>query len=156
MLAAPAWAINKCTGDDGRPVYQDAPCAGKGEVLKIRPTGGQVSGMSPSSAIMLPFSSVATVPNPPALKPQEVPQPIANKSALEMEADTCMEFIKPRLKDPSSPYHLNVNKEGTVVSFDLFAKNSFGGYTSKAAACEIKNSRLDEGWTNIHLKRLGW
>jgi hypothetical protein len=27
-LCAPAWAINKCTGADGRVVYQDAACAG--------------------------------------------------------------------------------------------------------------------------------
>lgn len=25
-FAAPAWAINKCTGKDGKVVYQDAPC----------------------------------------------------------------------------------------------------------------------------------
>ncbi len=25
-VASPAWAINKCTGKDGRVVYQDAPC----------------------------------------------------------------------------------------------------------------------------------
>lgn len=31
----PAWAVNKCTGADGRVVYQDAPCAGRGEVLDV-------------------------------------------------------------------------------------------------------------------------
>ncbi len=27
LLAAPAWAVNKCAGLDGRPIFQDAPCA---------------------------------------------------------------------------------------------------------------------------------
>ncbi len=29
-LSAPVWAVNKCTGADGRVVFQDAPCTGKG------------------------------------------------------------------------------------------------------------------------------
>ena len=36
-----AWAINKCTGPDGKMSFQDAPCAdGKGEALRIRPASG--------------------------------------------------------------------------------------------------------------------
>lgn len=35
----PAWAVNKCTGPDGKVAFQDAPCAdGKGEKLNIRAT----------------------------------------------------------------------------------------------------------------------
>ena len=26
LAAAPAWAVNKCTGQDGKVVFQDAPC----------------------------------------------------------------------------------------------------------------------------------
>lgn len=37
-LTLPAWAINKCTGADGRIVFQDMPCQGRGEKLNIRPT----------------------------------------------------------------------------------------------------------------------
>lgn len=35
IAAAPAWAVNKCTGPDGAPVFQDAPCAGRGEKVKV-------------------------------------------------------------------------------------------------------------------------
>ena len=36
MLATPAWAINKCTGPDGKVAFQDAPCPdGRGEKLHI-------------------------------------------------------------------------------------------------------------------------
>lgn len=32
LLAAPAWAVNKCTGPDGKVSFQDAPCH-KGETV---------------------------------------------------------------------------------------------------------------------------
>ncbi len=39
-LSGPTWAINKCTGPDGKMVYQDAACAGKGEKINVRPASG--------------------------------------------------------------------------------------------------------------------
>lgn len=35
LAVSPAWAVNKCTGPDGAVVFQDAPCVGKGEVVRI-------------------------------------------------------------------------------------------------------------------------
>ena len=45
MLAfsAPAWAVNKCTGADGKLTFQDAPCADKGEKIEVRPASGHAS-----------------------------------------------------------------------------------------------------------------
>lgn len=40
LLLAPAWAINKCKGADGKVVFQDVPCAGQGEKLDVRPASG--------------------------------------------------------------------------------------------------------------------
>ncbi len=38
---APAWAVNKCTGADGKPVFQDVPCSdGKGGKIDVRPASG--------------------------------------------------------------------------------------------------------------------
>jgi hypothetical protein len=34
------WAINKCTAPDGTVAFQDAPCPGKGETIKVRPASG--------------------------------------------------------------------------------------------------------------------
>lgn len=40
-LCAPAWAINKCTGADGKVAFQDAPCAtGRTEHVVVRPARG--------------------------------------------------------------------------------------------------------------------
>lgn len=49
LVAAPVWAVNKCTGTDGAVVFQDAPCAGRGEVLKVSPASGG-SSTSPQFA----------------------------------------------------------------------------------------------------------
>ena len=50
LAAAPAWAINKCTGADGKVVFQDAPCAGKGETLDVRPASGHAPKAPPAPA----------------------------------------------------------------------------------------------------------
>lgn len=50
-----AYAINKCTGADGKIVFQDAPCSGKGESITVKPASGpaatplqaEVSGSKP-------------------------------------------------------------------------------------------------------------
>lgn len=34
VLCAPAWAINKCTGPDGKVTYQDAPCDTKSKTTE--------------------------------------------------------------------------------------------------------------------------
>lgn len=33
FAAAPAWAVNKCTADDGKVSYQQEPCAGQGSKI---------------------------------------------------------------------------------------------------------------------------
>lgn len=47
---SPAWAVNKCTAADGQITFQDAPCAGKGETLTVRPASGSQSSVSPAVA----------------------------------------------------------------------------------------------------------
>jgi len=43
LTAVPALAINKCTGSDGKVIFQDAPCAGKGERVDVRPASGHAT-----------------------------------------------------------------------------------------------------------------
>lgn len=47
MGIAPVWAINKCTEPDGKVVYQDAACAGKGEAINISPASGHAAPLVP-------------------------------------------------------------------------------------------------------------
>lgn len=62
--ATPAWAINKCTGSDGRVVYQDAPCAGQGTVLDVRPASGPAPAPVP-----VPVPAAAPAPQAAAAAP---------------------------------------------------------------------------------------
>ena len=57
MAATPSWAINKCTGPDGKTVFQDAPCPGKGEQITVKPA----SGSAPKAT--------STTPNDPSATP---------------------------------------------------------------------------------------
>lgn len=54
-LAGPAFAINKCTGADGKSVFQDAPCMGKGETIVVKPASGQ----APTPVVAAPASADA-------------------------------------------------------------------------------------------------
>lgn len=40
LVVAPAWAVNKCTGPDGKISFQETPCPGKGEKIEVRPASG--------------------------------------------------------------------------------------------------------------------
>ncbi len=60
-LAAPAWAINKCTGADGKVAFQDAPCTGgKGEKVEVRLSSGGVGTAAPAAAATVPAASPAS------------------------------------------------------------------------------------------------
>jgi len=50
MLAAsaPALAVNRCTGPDGRVSFQDQPCAGQGGTIEVKPSTGKAPATGPS------------------------------------------------------------------------------------------------------------
>lgn len=50
LSVAPAWAINKCKAPDGKVVFQDAPCAGQGEKIEVRPASGSAASPPPATA----------------------------------------------------------------------------------------------------------
>lgn len=147
VLFAPAWAINKCTAPDGKVVFQDAPCAGKGEKIEVRPNAGfAFSKLSPAAEALPPSALPA-----PAEKPQA-----PAKAALEQEADLCLAWYKPKLRDPAGAYYTNVSKEKRVLAMTVHATNGYGGYVTKEAGCEIHNGQLNPAWTKIHAQRGGW
>jgi hypothetical protein len=153
-LCGTSGAVVKCIDAKGKVTYQQATCPDTQQTQPIPtlPRAPRTVTLDPALLSMEKDSAPSITPEPSAL-----PKPfVASRPGLEPEGDMCMEYLKPLLKDPGSPYYRNLQKDGTVLSIDLYAKNSMGGYTSKPAACEIKNGRLDEAWTKIHLKRLGW
>lgn len=161
LLAAscgqPALAVNKCTAPDGRVTFQDAPCTtALAERLTVRPAAGAVA---PAAARPPPASSPATSSTqPPA--PTSTPTAAANrapqKSALDHEADTCLAWYLPLLRDPAHAYYTEPRKDGRVLTITVHATNGYGGYVTKPASCEFKDGILDHDWTKIHADRGKW
>lgn len=47
LSAMQAFAINKCVDPNGKTAFQDAPCAGKGETIKVTPASGHHNAPPP-------------------------------------------------------------------------------------------------------------
>lgn len=60
-LTSPTWAINKCTQPDGSFAFQDAPCAGKGEALTVKPAAGAATAVSVSDGAAKARADLAAV-----------------------------------------------------------------------------------------------
>ena len=159
LALSPAWAINKCTQPDGSVAFQDAPCAGigKSETLSVKPASGRGS---PQEAAPVPISPKQPNPGngapvPLAVQAPPFPTPAA-KSPLETEAEMCLAWYRPLLRDPQGAYFTNIAKERRVLSLDVHATNGYGGYVIKRGACEIYNGKLNDAWTKNHAKWGGW
>ncbi len=75
FLAAPAFAINKCTGPDGKVSFQDAPCVGsKSETLDVRPA----SGRTPSAPAVRAGDQLAGPAAKPMTEAQRVEKQVAD------------------------------------------------------------------------------
>lgn len=157
LVAGPGWAINKCTGADGKIAFQDAPCAGKGEKIEVHPASGPAQPAQPA-APTAPAPPVAPAAPAPGVAPAPVAAPpaAAAKSPLDREAELCLAWYRPLLRDPAGAYYTEPSKEGRVVSMTVHATNGFGGYVTRRAACEILQGKLNETWTKIHAERGGW
>lgn len=158
LMVAPVWAINKCTGPDGKVAFQDAPCAGKGEKIEVRPASGGAPTAIPAGPASIAPALSATPPTAPVLpsQPAATPPPVAAKSPLAREADMCMAWYKPKLRDPAGAYYTEPSKDGRVLSITIHATNGYGGYVTRRGSCEFLNGKLDQGWTVIHAKRDEW
>ena len=154
LVAAPAWAINKCTGADGKVSYQEQPCAGQGGEIKIRQQGNAGPAMQAERKPAAP--PVAPAQAAPTTAP--APQPAqAQKNELDLQADQCLAYYKPKLRDPSGAYATEPRLDKTLLTMKVHATNGFGGYVTRQVSCEFKqNGDLDTDWTKIHAQRIGW
>lgn len=53
LAAGQAMAVNKCTGPDGKVTFQDAPCAGKGGAIEVKPASGSTSARPEDSKALV-------------------------------------------------------------------------------------------------------
>lgn len=152
LAGAPVWAVTKCTGADGRVSFQDTPCgsAAKAESVDVR-VHNSVPGLR-----LPPPAPAPAVPDPVPAPPAALWPPPPSRTPLEVEAEMCLNWYRPLLRDPAGAYYSEARKELRVVSITLHGTNGFGGYVARTAACEIHGGRLNESWTRIHAERAGW
>lgn len=62
LLASHALAINKCVGTDGKAVFQDAPCMGRGEAITVKPASGEAPKPAPVASATTDTGAVAAAP----------------------------------------------------------------------------------------------
>jgi len=139
---AVAERVFRCT-IDGKVTFQQQACA----------EGGGAVAVQPGNVIAAPRQAK---PAPAAATGRPVPAAPAGKSALDEEAERCLDYLRPLLRDPRSAYASAASREGRVLSLTVHAANSLGGIATRRAACEFFNGVIDKGWTKIHLERLGW
>ncbi|WHZ11751.1 MAG: hypothetical protein OJF60_002190 [Burkholderiaceae bacterium] len=138
--------------------FSQQPCSADAQPLAV-PTpaaGAATLAPTPPKPDKVKPTPVAE-PSVPAANPlpAPVPQPVA-KSQLVADADQCMEWYRPRLRDPRGAYYDSPSRDNRVLSIRIHATNGYGGYVTEDAACEIYNGQLDDDWTKIHAKRRGW
>ncbi|QXL84121.1 DUF4124 domain-containing protein [Comamonas sp. NLF-1-9] len=160
LLASPTWAISKCTGPDGKVVFQDRPCDGQGEEIVVRPASGPERAAVPPAATSEPAAAAAApAPAPvPVAAPTAPPPPAAPAvSRVDQFAQRCLDWYKPLLRDPAHAYFTEPKfADRRVLRMLLHATNGFGGVVVRQAACDFDNGKLDENWTKIQAKRLEW
>ena len=145
------WAINKCTDPSGKVSYQEHPCEGTGSEIKIRQQGGLGPSQVPEKK---PKVDATAAIQPVASVPASVASP---KTEVEIQANQCLSYYKPKLRDPSGAYFSEANVDKTVLTMKMHATNGFGGYVTREVKCEFKQSgELDSDWTKIHAQRIGW
>ncbi len=142
-LFAPAWAINKCTGADGKVVFQDTPCTGKGEQFTVRPASGAapVAPVAVSGAVRVTdaqrleaqVSSSVRERRKRDLEQLFIPQA---KAATEQHRATCTDS-QTRLE--ASKYAYKQNLYGKTHAAQIASEMA-----AAAAACETKDRELKE------------
>ncbi|PKO68897.1 MAG: hypothetical protein CVU22_07045 [Betaproteobacteria bacterium HGW-Betaproteobacteria-16] len=145
-FTSPTWAINKCSQPNGSFVFQDAPCAGKGEKLDVRPATGHVRPAEPVTA---------TNGDPAAPKRQTEAQRIEQMVAISQ--------LERRLKDATAAIHSTRERcAQEIKSLQLkkqYATNNLAGATwessissemsALATSCDTRNRELREDATAL-------
>lgn len=155
LAASPAWAINKCTGADGKVVFQDAPCAGKGETLNVRPASGASRSLPVADA---PTATPAGGDPAPGQAPMTEVQRIEKQIAESQKARRKQEFEVRLVPDAEAAIHSHrAQCDAEIRALQIkktSANNNLAGATWEASIssemaavatrCDTRNRELRE------------
>ena len=160
-LAGQVLAVNRCTLDDGRVVYQDTPCPAVAAASRVRlftppsdPAGRQRAAADAATATRL---TRAAEPVPaPAVGLVNSPTQAQQKGPVAALADACLNFYRSSLRDPASAYWSGASLDKLdVLWMTLHATNGYGGFVPKTVGCEVRHGQLDVDRTRANAGRLG-
>lgn len=129
---APAWAINKCTGADGKVSFQDAPCVGEGEKIEVKPViqGATPIQVKPAATKEGAFGPAWQRKN--YLQTQGIPQA---RAAVERSQQECT--AQPDVTTSAGPL-----RRSTLASGSVFAQERAIAAADSKAACEARTRDL--------------
>jgi len=130
---APAWAINKCTGADGKVSFQDAPCAGQGETIEVRPAMEGATPIQPPPSTAKEGAFGASWQRKNYLQSQGIPQA---RAALERHQQECA-------AQPEAVAHAGPLRRSTLAGTQFAQERAAEGAQDKAA-CEARTKELRE------------
>ena len=142
ICALPAHAINKCTGADGNVTFQDAPCAGKGQVIEVKPASGPVQ--KPAA---LESGAIA-----PITEAQRIEAQIARSQADRRKRDLQERLVPAAIASVAS-HRTACEQRQTYLAEQQYAyrQNLYGKthaaqmaseMAANAASCDTKNREL--------------
>lgn len=150
-LCAPAWAINKCTGADGKVAFQDAPCQGKGELLDVKPASGKgnSSPVAPGGT-----GAAAAGAAKPLTEAQRIDAQVTASQRERRRRDLEQLFI-PQAKAATEQHRASCSEKQASLEASKYAyKQNLYGKThaaqvasemaAAAAACETRDRELKE------------
>lgn len=130
---APAWAINKCTGADGKVSFQDAPCVdGQGEKIEARPAMQGATPVAPASSATKEGAFGATWQRKNYLQTQGVPQA---RAAVERNQRECT-------AQPSETVATSGPLRRSIASGNQFAQELDAAAAKDKTACEARTEEL--------------
>ncbi|WP_298210641.1 DUF4124 domain-containing protein [Acidovorax sp.] len=129
---APAWAINKCTGTDGKVSFQDAPCVGEGEKIEVKPVIQGATPIQTKPATTKEGAFGAAWQRKNYLQTQGVPQA---RAAVERSQQECV-------AQPEVTTHAGPLRRSTLASGSVFAQERATAAADSKAACEARTNEL--------------
>ncbi|TXI17652.1 MAG: DUF4124 domain-containing protein [Roseateles sp.] len=131
-----ALAINKCIDGEGKVVFQDAPCAGRGEKIVVRPASGDAALNAPGVAA--PADAVQKLN-------QQVSQMAADRRRRDLEVALPNAYRDRANHNAACDQELNALREKKSMAKNNLAgatwENSISGEMNAVAKrCETRNA----------------
>jgi hypothetical protein len=132
---APAWAINKCTGVDGKVAFQDAPCVGgQSEKIEARPAMEGATPIAPAQSTGKEGAFGPSWQRKNYLQNQGVPQA---RAAVDRNQRECAAA-------PAEAVATAGPLRKSIASGNQFAQELAAAAAKEKTACEARTEELRE------------